>query len=189
MNGPPSSGQLWIRGMSPMAPRFESTGPEETDFGSERSAVQGACARPRGLLQAFAGSALMRTILFTGSRESRKRKRARSRVPKRFETAGKREPLTFSIQKRRGFGKIRSPLDLRHFQMRIDFLAHSHEMAVALEVEKGFPQASVAHSRSASYNGGNGTHPSRRYSFPGVSRVRASKAPTPRRTFCRAPVA
>src|SRR3990172_3972309 len=96
MNGPPSSGQLWIRGMSTIATRLRSTGPEETDFGSERRAVQGAERRPRGLLQAFAGSALIRTILFTGSRASRKRKRARSEVPKRFETAWNRDPFTFS---------------------------------------------------------------------------------------------
>src|SRR3989304_2729696 len=96
MNGPPSSGQLWILGMSSMAPRLQSTGPEETAFGSEQRAVHGAETRPRGLLQAFEGSALIRTILFTGSRESRKRNRARSRVPKRFATAWNRDPFTFS---------------------------------------------------------------------------------------------
>jgi hypothetical protein len=53
------------------------------------------------------------------------------------------------LEEKRGRSRLVGPaLDFRHLEERIDLLAHAHQVPVALEVQEGLPQASVAHSSS-----------------------------------------
>ena len=94
MNAPPSSGQLTCCGSCEIVVSFAVTAARPTNRGSIANAARAAPAYRSGRRNAAVGSIFSSTSRRTRSRLSRNMNRARSIVPNRLLTIGKRQPFT-----------------------------------------------------------------------------------------------
>ena len=78
---------------------------------------------------------------------SRNMNRARSIVPNRLLTIGKRQPFTRVKSSAGPPAAHDAPLNLGHFQPRVDFGIDAHELAVALEIVDTFAKRAIAHAK------------------------------------------